>query len=63
MNINLNNSKVAVCMDPFNANLKDDYLTKVFEDQKLIVNDRTAFWLDRNVPIITNSTNIPIDSN
>jgi hypothetical protein len=50
-------------MDPFNANLKDDYLTKVFEDQKLIVNDRTAFWLDRNVPIITNSTNIPIDSN
>jgi hypothetical protein len=50
-------------MDPFNENLGSDYLEEAFKNDTSILRNRTAFWLDRNIPEIEGTSNIPEDNN
>ena len=59
---NLSNGNEAMCLDPFNPDLKDGYLTKLFAKQASVMTDRTAFWLDRNMPTLSNWTNLTTDN-
>lgn len=56
--VNLTNGKQAMCLNPFNPQLIDGYLSKVFAKQTDVMNDRTAFWLDRNMPTLVGGTNL-----
>ena len=50
-------------MDPFNEKNAPEYLEIAFNNYSDIITNRTAFWLDRNVPEIQGTSNIPVDNN
>lgn len=60
---NLSNGKYAMCLDPYNPDLQEGYLTKLFTKQgPSVMTDRTSFWLDRNMPTLMGSTNLTTDN-
>ena len=52
-----------MCMDPFNDELRELYLEPVFAENNETLIERSAFWLDRNMPLINTATNIPASTN
>jgi hypothetical protein len=61
--VNFSNGKMAMCLDPYNPDLKGDYLAQVFAKQDpSVMSDRATLWLDRNMPTLPGDTNLTTDN-
>ncbi len=56
--VNLTNGMQAMCLNPFNPQLNNGYLSNIFAKKADVMNDRTSFWLDRNMPTLVGGTNL-----
>lgn len=48
-------SQQGYCMDPFNKDLTNKYLSKLLLNQPSLTPQTSAFWLDRNMPYLDGS--------
>ena len=46
-----------MCMNPYNLDLKEKYLDKLFQSFN-VTTDRMALWLERNIPSLPGITNM-----
>ncbi len=59
---NLSSGLMSTCLDPFNDKVGPEYLESLFDSASGILSNRTAFWLDKNIPEIQGTSNIPEDN-